>query len=64
MTDTTHETKTKTKRMKQRVFVDWADGYRGPGWYTTGTMFIPVDDDEDARDDDEPIVEVVYGSLI
>lgn len=60
MTDTTHETK---KRMKQRVFVDWADGYRGPGWYVTGTMFIPVDD-EDARDDDEPIVEVVYGSLI
>lgn len=61
MTDTTHETKT---RMKRRVFVDWADGHRGPGWYVTGTMLLQVDDDEDVRDDDEPIVEVVYGSLI
>lgn len=62
MTDTTHETK--AKRMKQRFFVDWSDGANGPDWYVTGFMFLPVDDDEDARDDDEPIVEVVYGSLI
>lgn len=53
----------KSPKTKTRVFVDWTDSSWGPGWYVTGWMTLPVDD-EDERDDDEPIVEVVYGSLM
>lgn len=60
MLDTQTQTSPKTKT---RIFVDWADGSRGPAWYVSGWMTLPMDD-EDERDDDEQRVEVVYGSLM
>lgn len=63
MLDTQTQKSQKSQKIKTRVFVDWVDSSRGPAWCVTGWMTLPVDD-EDERDDDEPIVEVVYGSLM
>lgn len=55
---------TMTERTKTRVFIDWADGYRGPAWYETGYEIVPATPDDIAAAGDKKIVEYVYSSRI
>lgn len=57
-------TQNDTTRTKTRVFIDWADGYRGPGWYETGYEIVPATEDDIEAAGDREIIEYVYSNRI
>lgn len=47
------------EQTKTIVFLDWADGVRGPGWYETGWMRVPASEEEIQKAEGREIVEIV-----
>lgn len=64
MSTKTQKTQTDAKRTKTRIFIDWADGYRGPGWYEAGYEIVPATEDDIRAAGDKEIVEYIYSSRI